>query len=65
MVQPAFRRKGIAVARLDPARAFFEQKGVRYFIVYMAIKNRGARAFYERSGLVPLDTTDWRDRKHF
>jgi ribosomal protein S18 acetylase RimI-like enzyme len=56
MVHRDYRRRGIATQLLAQARAFFEQKGVRYFTVYTAVENRGAIAFYECSGLVPLHT---------
>ena len=57
MVGKAYRRRGIAGQLLARARAFFENKSVTYFTVYTAVGNRGAIAFYERSGLVPLYTT--------
>jgi ribosomal protein S18 acetylase RimI-like enzyme len=57
MVQRAYRRRGIAERLLAGAKAFFEEKGVRYFTVYTAVGNRGALEFYAQSGLVPLYTT--------
>lgn len=56
MVHRDHRRQGIATQLLAQARAFFEQKGVRYFTLHTAVENRGALAFYERCGLVPLHT---------
>lgn len=57
MVDPAYRRQGIATQLLARAQAFFAEKGVRYFAVYTSVENRGALAFYEQSGLQPLYTT--------
>jgi ribosomal protein S18 acetylase RimI-like enzyme len=57
MVQQAYRRRGIAGQLLARARAFFQERGVRYFTVYTAVANRSALAFYEQSGLLPLYTT--------
>ena len=57
MVHPAHRRQGIARQLLAQARAFFAVKDVRYFTVFTSVENRGALAFYERSGLQPLYTT--------
>jgi ribosomal protein S18 acetylase RimI-like enzyme len=39
------------------ARAFLEEKGVRYFTVYTSVQNQGALGFYEVNGMVPLYTT--------
>jgi ribosomal protein S18 acetylase RimI-like enzyme len=57
MVQPAYRRRGIARQLLARARAFFEEKAVRHYTVYTAVGNRGAIEFYEQSGLRPLYST--------
>ena len=57
MVHRAYRRQGIAGQLLARAKAFFAARDVRYFTVYTSVQNRGALAFYERSGLQPLYTT--------
>lgn len=57
MVHKEYRRQGIANQLLARARAFFEEKGVRYFTIFTSVENRGALAFYERSGLQPLYMT--------
>jgi ribosomal protein S18 acetylase RimI-like enzyme len=57
MVHQAYRRKGIAGQLLAQAKAFFAERGVHYFAVHTSVENRGALAFYERSGLQPLYMT--------
>jgi len=57
MVEPAFRRQGIATRLLAEAKRWFREKGVRYFTVYTATGNAAAVEFYSRSGMQPLHTT--------
>ncbi len=57
MVHPAYRRKGIATQLLIKALEFFQHASVKYFTVFTAVNNRGAIAFYEKNGLIPLYTT--------
>lgn len=57
MVRNAYRRQGIGRQLMEKAKEFFEEKGVNYFTVYTAIKNREAIEFYGRNGLQPLYTT--------
>jgi len=57
MVRKDYRRRGIAGRLLAHARAFLAERDVRYFLVYTAVKNKGAIEFYKRSGLEPLYTT--------
>lgn len=57
MVHKAYRHQGIATQLLDRVKAFLASKGVRYFILFTAVANRGALEFYARNGLQPLYTT--------
>jgi ribosomal protein S18 acetylase RimI-like enzyme len=57
MVCREHRRRGIATALLSEAIAFFRRRGVKYFTTYTAVANERAAEFYERSGMVPLQTT--------
>ena len=57
MVHKDYRRRGIASQLLAQARVFFAERGVKYFVVYTAVENKGAIEFYKRSGLEPLYTT--------
>ncbi|MEW5872334.1 MAG: GNAT family N-acetyltransferase [Chloroflexota bacterium] len=57
MVQPEYRKQGIAGRLLAAAKSFFAAQGVRYFAVYTAVANRAALEFYAQHGLVPLYTT--------
>lgn len=56
MVQPAYRRQGVARGLMAEAVAFFAERGVRYYTVYTAVANEGALRFYEQEGLAPLQT---------
>jgi ribosomal protein S18 acetylase RimI-like enzyme len=56
MVQQEERRQGIGGRLLDRVRAFFHERGVRYYTLYTAVGNRGALAFYEAQGMAPLYT---------
>ena len=57
MVQPEYRRRGLAARLLAAAQEFFAAQAVRYYTVYTAVENRAALAFYEQNGLAPLYTT--------
>ena len=57
MVEPAFRRQGIATLLLREARRWFQKKAVEYFTVYTATANTPAVEFYRRCGMQPLHTT--------
>jgi ribosomal protein S18 acetylase RimI-like enzyme len=57
MVQPEYRRQGLARRLLACAQGFFAAQGVRYYTVYTAAANRAALDFYAQSGMTPLYTT--------
>jgi len=57
MVHKDYRRRGIASGLFAEAKAFFEQRGVKYFTVYTASANEAAIALYERFGMSQLHTT--------
>ncbi len=57
MVDPAFRRRGIATGLFTEARRWFRQKGIVYFTVYTATENKAAVEFYRRNGMQPLHAT--------
>ncbi len=57
MVDPAFRRRGIATQLLVEAKRWFREQGVKYFTVFAATTNEPALCFYQRCGLKPLHTT--------
>ena len=54
MVAKNHRRKGIAKRLLAESKAYFRQKGVKYFTLYTAAANQGAAKFYEQSEMLPL-----------
>ncbi|MCP4428769.1 MAG: GNAT family N-acetyltransferase [Chloroflexi bacterium] len=56
MVDPAYRRRGIGGELMAAAKAFFRQKGARFYTVYTAVANRSAVQFYEKHGMIPLHT---------
>lgn len=57
MVQKDYRRRGIAERLLAQAKAFFMDKGIRFYTVYTAVTNQAALDFYQKNGLMPLYTT--------
>lgn len=57
MVQNEYRRRGIAERLLAQAKAFFMEKGVRFYTVYTAVSNQTALRFYRKNGFLPLYTT--------
>lgn len=57
MVHEDYRRCGIAGLLLAEAKAFFNQREVKYFTVYTATANEAAIALYKRCEMTPLYTT--------
>ena len=57
MVDLNYRRLGVGERLFEKGMDFFEAKAIKYFTVFTAVSNRGAIAFYESNGLIPLHTT--------
>ena len=57
MVDKDYRRRGVASGLLAEARAFVEERKIKYFTVCTATANEAAIALYERCGMTPLYTT--------
>jgi ribosomal protein S18 acetylase RimI-like enzyme len=51
-VEPAARRRGVASALLVAAAEWGRERGARWGVLQVALKNTGARALYERVGFV-------------
>lgn len=57
MVHKDYRSRGIASGLLAEAKAFFEEREVKYFTVYTATANEAAIELYEHRGMTPLYAT--------
>jgi ribosomal protein S18 acetylase RimI-like enzyme len=56
MVRADARQQGIASRLMGEARAFFSERGIKYYTVYTAVANTQAVGFYHKQGLEPLHT---------
>lgn len=56
MVRREDRRKGIGMQLLEHARAYFRERGVKYYTVYTATANSAGIEFYKDRGLEPLQS---------
>ena len=54
MVNPEFRRKGIAKLLLEEAKRFLRENNVKYCTLFTSTNNYGALKFYEKCGFSPL-----------
>ncbi|MCI4338932.1 MAG: GNAT family N-acetyltransferase [Thermoplasmata archaeon] len=54
VVDPAYRRRGLAQALLERARAVTQATGRRYIVLDVLSQNAAARTLYERIGYRPL-----------
>jgi ribosomal protein S18 acetylase RimI-like enzyme len=54
VVDPAYRRRGLAQALLERARAVTQASGRRYIVLDVLSQNTAARTLYERIGYRPL-----------
>lgn len=59
-VDPALRGRGVGTVLLDALDAHLADAGVRDVCVAVSVGNDGARRFYERRGLRPVETVMWR-----
>jgi ribosomal protein S18 acetylase RimI-like enzyme len=57
MVHEDHRRSGIGRQLVSAAKAFFEEKEIKYYTFYTAATNRAALEFYARNGMTPLYVT--------
>jgi ribosomal protein S18 acetylase RimI-like enzyme len=57
MVAKDYRTLGIGERLLECAKAFFQARGLAYYIVYTAVANQAGVNFYLKNGLQPLYTT--------
>lgn len=57
MVHKDYRRRSIASQLLARSAAYYEEKNVKYYVVYTAIVNQAAIRCYEKHGMTPLYIT--------
>jgi len=57
MVEPSFRKHGVATRLLAAAKQFFNEHGVNLFLVFTSCQNRVALEYYRKNGMEDLYTT--------